>query len=117
MEVKQTSTNGLFHASLGCDGDMDTFSLTNSGGNQSWSMTLKNKSRIIWIFVRIAAGKRFDTASKNNLIFLNRTREEGDTNPKSWQAKKMIKYKKETTPFFQNLKKKSYPFFGEGVGS
>lgn len=35
---------------------MDTFSLTNSGGNQSWSMTLKNKSRIIWIFVRIAAG-------------------------------------------------------------
>uniref|UniRef100_K1R5Z0 Multiple epidermal growth factor-like domains 6 n=1 Tax=Magallana gigas TaxID=29159 RepID=K1R5Z0_MAGGI len=56
LEVQQTSTNGSFNASLGCDGDMDTFSLTNSGGNQSWSMTLKNKSRIIWIFVRIAAG-------------------------------------------------------------
>lgn len=85
MEVQQTSTNGSFHASLGCDGDIDTFSLTNSGGNQSWSMTLKNKSRIIWIFVRIAAGKPFD--NKNNCFFHQPT-EEGHTNPKSWQPKK-----------------------------
>ncbi|XP_065936957.1 receptor-type tyrosine-protein phosphatase zeta-like isoform X1 [Magallana gigas] len=56
LEVSQTSTNGSSIASLGCDGDMDTFSLTNSGGIQSWSMILKTKTTITWIFISIGAG-------------------------------------------------------------
>lgn len=46
-------------AALGCDGDMDTFSLTNDGDNESWSVILDKVYRIIWIFVRIKAGKPF----------------------------------------------------------
>nr|XP_022300982.1 uncharacterized protein LOC111109192 [Crassostrea virginica] len=54
IEAHQSSTNGSFVAGLGCDGDLDTFSLTNDGWNQSWTATLVNKSYdIVWIFVRI----------------------------------------------------------------
>eukprot|EP00105_Crassostrea_gigas_P042324 XP_019926472.1 PREDICTED: uncharacterized protein LOC105336961 [Crassostrea gigas] len=35
---------------------MDTFSLTNSGGIQSWSMISKTKTTITWIFLSIGAG-------------------------------------------------------------
>lgn len=56
-EALQSSTNGSYVASLGCDGDMDTFSLTNYGDNQSWSVLLDKIYKITWIFVRIKAGK------------------------------------------------------------
>nr|XP_022296413.1 receptor-type tyrosine-protein phosphatase alpha-like isoform X2 [Crassostrea virginica] len=56
IEAHQSSTNGSFEADLACDGDLDTFSLTNDGWNQSWTATLVNKSYdIVWIFVRIEA--------------------------------------------------------------
>lgn len=60
LEASQTSTNGSNNASLGCDGDMNTFSLTNSRGIQSWSMILKTKTRIKWNFISIGAGKYFE---------------------------------------------------------
>ena len=57
IEAHQSSTNGSFVAGLGCDGDLDTFSMTNNGWNQSWTATTVNKSYdIVWIFVRIKAG-------------------------------------------------------------
>lgn len=52
----QTSTNGSYVASFGCDGDMDTFSLTNNAVNQSWSITLTTTITIVWIFVSIGTG-------------------------------------------------------------
>ncbi|XP_065936977.1 receptor-type tyrosine-protein phosphatase kappa isoform X1 [Magallana gigas] len=55
-EAYQSSTNGSYVASLGCDGDMDTFSLTNYGDNESWSVTLDKIYKITWIFIRIRAG-------------------------------------------------------------
>lgn len=57
--VNQSSTNGSYVAALGCDGEMDTFSLTNDGDNESWSVILDKVYRIIWIFVRIKAGNFF----------------------------------------------------------
>nr|XP_034306378.1 uncharacterized protein LOC117682577 [Crassostrea gigas] len=66
--ASQTSTNGSNVASLGCDGDMDTFSLTDSGGIQSWSMTLKTKTRIIWIFLSIGAGTYNINVSQNGTV-------------------------------------------------
>ncbi|XP_055999696.1 uncharacterized protein LOC125656003 isoform X1 [Ostrea edulis] len=53
---QQTSTNGSFAASLGCDDSMETFSLTNDGVNQSWSLELDNIYTIDWIFLSIGAG-------------------------------------------------------------
>jgi hypothetical protein len=58
-QSQQTSTNGSFPASFGCDEDMETFSLTNDGANQSWSLPLDNTYRIDWIFLSIGAGKNF----------------------------------------------------------
>ncbi|XP_065936979.1 uncharacterized protein [Magallana gigas] len=55
-EAYQSSTNGSYVASLGCDGDMDTFSLTNYGDNESWSVVLDTIYKITWIFIRIRAG-------------------------------------------------------------
>lgn len=52
----QTSTNGSYEASLGCDGDMDTFSLT-AEENSQWLMKIDKSIRIIWIYVSIRAGK------------------------------------------------------------
>ncbi|XP_056001594.1 uncharacterized protein LOC130048628 [Ostrea edulis] len=56
VQSQQTSTNGSFSANLGCDGDMETFSLTNDGVNQSWSLELDNIYTIDWIFLSIGAG-------------------------------------------------------------
>lgn len=56
QEFYQTTTNGSYVAFLGCDGDMDTFSLTDDTVDQSWSITLKNKIRIIWIYVSLGTG-------------------------------------------------------------
>ena len=56
IEAEQSSTNGSFVAGLGCDGDLDTFSLTNGGSNQWWSATLDKEYQISWIYVRIKAG-------------------------------------------------------------
>lgn len=56
QEFYQTTTNGSYVASLGCDGDMDTFSLTDDTVDQSWSITLKNTIRIIWIYVSLGTG-------------------------------------------------------------
>lgn len=58
-EAYQSSTNGSYVAYLGCDGDMDTFSLTNYGNKESWSVLLDKIYKITWIFVRIRAGKCF----------------------------------------------------------
>lgn len=55
-EAYQSSTNGSYVASLGCDGDMDTFSLTNYGNNESWTVLLDKTYKITWIFIRIRAG-------------------------------------------------------------
>lgn len=52
----QTYTNGSYEAFLGCDGDMDTFSLT-AGVKGQWLMELNKSIRIIWIYVSIRAGK------------------------------------------------------------
>lgn len=54
----QTSTNGSYEAFLGCDGDMDTFSLT-AEVNSHWLMKLDKSIRIIWIYVSIRAGKKW----------------------------------------------------------
>ncbi|XP_065938255.1 uncharacterized protein [Magallana gigas] len=51
----QTSTNGSYEAFLGCDGDMDTFSLT-AEENSQWLMKIDKSIRIIWIYVSIRAG-------------------------------------------------------------
>lgn len=56
QEFYQTTTNGSYVASLGCDGVMDTFSLTDDTVDQSWSITLKNTIRIIWIYVSLGTG-------------------------------------------------------------
>ncbi|XP_055999731.1 receptor-type tyrosine-protein phosphatase H-like isoform X3 [Ostrea edulis] len=61
-QSQQISTNGSFHASgslsasRGCDDDMETFSLTNDGVNQSWSLDFDDIYRIDWIFLSIGAG-------------------------------------------------------------
>uniref|UniRef100_A0A8W8M492 Uncharacterized protein n=1 Tax=Magallana gigas TaxID=29159 RepID=A0A8W8M492_MAGGI len=55
-EAYQSSTNGSHVASLGCDGDMNTFSLTNYGDSESWSVILDKIYKITWIFIRIRAG-------------------------------------------------------------
>lgn len=68
-EAYQSSTNGSYVASLGCDGDMDTFSLTNYGDNESWSVVLDTIYKITWIFIRIRAGKRF--LFSEHMFFLN----------------------------------------------
>lgn len=60
LKVWQSTTNGSHFASLACDNDLETFSLTNSEENQLWSMTLKRKYEINLIFANIAAGKRFE---------------------------------------------------------
>ena len=59
IETQQSSTNGSFVASFGCDGDLDTFSLTNAGSNQWWYATLDKEYHISWIYVRIKAGNFF----------------------------------------------------------
>ncbi|XP_056001688.1 multiple epidermal growth factor-like domains protein 10 [Ostrea edulis] len=53
--AQQSSTNGSFAANLGCDDDMETFSLTNDGVNQSWSLELDNIYTINWIFLSVGA--------------------------------------------------------------
>ncbi|XP_078340491.1 uncharacterized protein LOC144627392 [Crassostrea virginica] len=69
IEAQQSSTNGTFVAGLACDGDLDTFSLTNDGWNQSWTSTLVNKSYdIVWIFVRIKADTFRLTVVNDNAI-------------------------------------------------
>lgn len=55
-ESYQSSTNGPYNASLGCDGDMGAFSLTNAGENESWSVILNESYRITWLFLRIRTG-------------------------------------------------------------
>ncbi|XP_078309685.1 uncharacterized protein LOC111106154 isoform X2 [Crassostrea virginica] len=56
-------------AGLGCDGDLDTFSLTNDGWNQTWTATLVNKSYdIVWIFVRMKADTFRLTVGTDNAI-------------------------------------------------
>ena len=56
IEAHQSSTNGSFVADLGCDGDLDTFSLTNNGENQWWSTTLTKTSAFTWVYIRIKTG-------------------------------------------------------------
>ncbi|XP_056000199.1 receptor-type tyrosine-protein phosphatase F-like isoform X2 [Ostrea edulis] len=51
--VLQSSTNASFVASLGCDDDMETFSLTNDGVNQWWFVELDNILTIGWIYVSV----------------------------------------------------------------
>ncbi|XP_055999730.1 receptor-type tyrosine-protein phosphatase H-like isoform X2 [Ostrea edulis] len=53
---QQTSTNDSLSANLGCDDDMETFSLTNYGVNHSWSLELDNVYTVDWIFLSIGAG-------------------------------------------------------------
>nr|XP_022296023.1 uncharacterized protein LOC111105862 isoform X2 [Crassostrea virginica] len=52
-EVSQSSTNRSFEAGLACDGDLDTFSLTEYDQNQWLSAKLDKPHEIAWIFVRI----------------------------------------------------------------
>lgn len=61
-QVQQSSTNGSFVASLGCDDDMETFSLTNDGVKESWFVELDSTYIIHWIFVSIDTGN-------DNVIF------------------------------------------------
>lgn len=56
LEAQQSSTKDLFVADLACDGDMDTFSLTNDGSNQWWSATLVKQYEIAWVFIRVKSG-------------------------------------------------------------
>ncbi|XP_056000233.1 uncharacterized protein LOC130048101 isoform X2 [Ostrea edulis] len=51
--VLQSSTNASFVASLACDDDMETFSLTNDGVNQWWYVELDNILTIGWIYVSV----------------------------------------------------------------
>ncbi|XP_056000238.1 uncharacterized protein LOC125656056 isoform X2 [Ostrea edulis] len=51
--IQQSSTNSSFVPSFGCDGDMETFSLTNDGVNQLWSVEMNNTYTIGWIFVSV----------------------------------------------------------------
>ena len=60
-EVIQSSTNGSFEASLACDGDLDTFSLTEDDQNQWLSAKLDKPHEIAWIFVRIKNGTYLQT--------------------------------------------------------
>ncbi|XP_078309693.1 uncharacterized protein LOC144618054 isoform X2 [Crassostrea virginica] len=83
IEAHQSSTNGSFVADLGCDGDLDTFSLTNDGWNQSWTATLVNKSYdIVWIFVRIKADTfrltvEIDNGISSTCVDITKPTEEG----------------------------------------
>ena len=56
INTHQSTTNGSFVAGLGCDGDLDTFSLTNNGENQWWSTTLTKTSAFTWVYIRIKTG-------------------------------------------------------------
>ena len=60
-EANQSSTNSSFSAGLGCDDDLDTFSVTMGGVNQWWSATLDKEYQISWIFIRIEGGKHLKT--------------------------------------------------------
>ncbi|XP_056001592.1 cysteine-rich with EGF-like domain protein 2-A [Ostrea edulis] len=53
---QQTSTNSSLSANLGCDDDMETFSLTNDGVNQFWSLELDNNYTVDWIILSVDAG-------------------------------------------------------------
>ncbi|XP_078340142.1 uncharacterized protein LOC111110653 isoform X2 [Crassostrea virginica] len=65
-EANQSSTNGSFSAGLGCDGDLDTFSVTMEGVNQWWSATLDKEYQISWIFIRIEGDKYLVSVERNN---------------------------------------------------
>lgn len=67
---QQTSSNGSFTASLGCDDNTNTFSLTNDGVNQSWSLELDDIYTIDWIFISIGAGMKHFCLLKCHLIYL-----------------------------------------------
>ncbi|XP_056001643.1 uncharacterized protein LOC130048660 [Ostrea edulis] len=56
QHVQQSSTNGSFVASLGCDDDKETFSLTIDGVNEVWSVDLNNTLTIGWIYVSVGTG-------------------------------------------------------------
>ena len=56
-EVNQSSTYGSYEAGLACDGDLDTFSLTEDEQNQWLSAKLDKPHEIAWIFVRIKNGR------------------------------------------------------------
>ncbi|XP_062609066.1 uncharacterized protein LOC134270836 [Saccostrea cucullata] len=56
-EAQQSSTNGSHYANNACDGDMETFSLTLNGQNQTWSMTVDRVHQIFWIFLSISCGR------------------------------------------------------------
>ncbi|XP_062621601.1 uncharacterized protein LOC134283159 [Saccostrea cucullata] len=56
-EAQQSSTNGLHSANNACDDDIETYSLTMEGKNQTWSMTLDRVHRIYWIFLSISCGR------------------------------------------------------------
>lgn len=72
IEAHQSSTNGSFSAVLGCDGDLDTFSLTNNGWNQTWSATLIKRYEIAWVYIRIHSGIHLLTLYYTVLSFLQR---------------------------------------------
>ncbi|XP_056000222.1 receptor-type tyrosine-protein phosphatase epsilon-like isoform X2 [Ostrea edulis] len=56
-EAQQSSTNGSFNANLGCDEDINTFSLTNDRINQSWSVELENTDIIKYFFVIVGTAE------------------------------------------------------------
>ncbi|XP_056000202.1 uncharacterized protein LOC125656540 isoform X2 [Ostrea edulis] len=64
-QVQQSSTNGSFVASLGCDDDMETFSLTNDGVKESWFVELDSTYIIHWIFVSIDTEAEYEMYVEN----------------------------------------------------